>query len=172
MAKTIARNLTACFIFHTSIFHEKQIQIATRKENLLMKPDNTPHTDDNTPRILQAIAQQAVNQKLGCTAAFEIAAELHASPKAIGRALDQMDYRITHCQLGLFGHSPEKKIVIPEKNVSPGLKAAIETAAKDGRLSCLKAWEIAVALQISKITVSNACEGLGMRIKPCQLGAF
>jgi hypothetical protein len=176
MAKTIARNLTACFIFHTSIFHEKQIQIATRKEKLLMKPDNTPDTDDHTLRIRQAISRQAVNlklgQKLGCAAAFEIAEELHASPKAIGRALDQMDYRITHCQLGLFGHSPEKKIVVPEKNVSPGLKAAIETAAKDGRLSCLKAWEIAVALQISKITVSNACEGLGMRIKPCQLGAF
>ncbi len=142
------------------------------KEKLLMKPDNTPDTDDNTPRILQAIAQQAANQKLGCAAAFEIAAELNVSPKAVGRALDQMDYRITHCQLGLFGHSPEKKIVIPEKNISPGLKAAIETAAKDGRLACLKAWEIAVALQISKITVSNACEGLGMRIKPCQLGAF
>lgn len=162
--------------FHTSIFHEKQIQIATRKEKLLMEPDNNPDTDDKTFRIQQAISRQAFNLKLGqkldCVAAFEIAEILNVSPKTVGRVLDQMDYRIIHCQLGLFGHSPEKKIVIPEKDISPELKAAVETAAKDCRLSCLKAWDIAASLQISKITVSNACEGLGLRIKPCQLGAF
>ena len=168
----IACNQTACIIFHTSIFHEKQIQIATHKENLLMKPDNNPDTVEDTSRIQQAISQQAINQKLGCGAAFEIAAKLTVSPKAIGRALDQMDYRITHCQLGLFGHSPEKKIVTPEKAVDLRLKTVIEAAAEDGRLSCLKAWDIAAQLQIPKIAVSNACEGLGMRIKPCQLGAF
>jgi PIN domain nuclease of toxin-antitoxin system len=83
-----------------------------------------------------------------------------------------MDYRITHCQLGLFGHSPEKKIVTPEKTIGIGLKTALEAATENGRLSCLTAWEIAEQLQIPKIAVSNACEGLGMKIKPCQLGAF
>jgi hypothetical protein len=168
----IACNQTACIIFHTSIFHEKQIQIATRKENPFMKPDNNPDSIEDSSRIRQAISRQAVNQKLGCVAAFEIAAELNVSPKAIGRTMDQMDCRITHCQLGLFGYSPEKKIVIPEKNVRPELKTSIETAARDGRISCLKAWDIAAKLRISKIAVSNACEGLGLRIKPCQLGAF
>ena len=28
-----------------------------------MKPDNTPDTDDDTPRILQAISQQAVRSE-------------------------------------------------------------------------------------------------------------
>ena len=80
-----------------------------------MKPDNNPDPVEDTARIQQAISQQAINQKLGCAAAFEIAAKLNVSPIAVGRTLDQMDYRITHCQLGLFGHSPEKKIVAPEK---------------------------------------------------------
>ena len=137
-----------------------------------MKPDNNPDTVEDTSRIQQAISQQAINQKLGCGAAFEIAAKLTVSPKAIGRALDQMDYRITHCQLGLFGHSPEKKIVTPEKAVDTKLKTAVEAAAEDGRISCLKAWDIAAQLRIPKIAVSNACEGLGVKIKPCQLGAF
>jgi hypothetical protein len=167
-----ACNQTACIIFHTSIFHEKQIQIATRKENLLMKPDSNLDSIEDTSRIKQAISQQAGNQKLDCAAAFDISAKLSVSPKAIGQALDQMDYRITHCQLGLFGHSPEKKIVTPDKAVDLRLKTAIEAVAEDGRLSCLNAWDIAVTLQIPKISVSNACEGLGMRIKPCQLGAF
>ena len=168
----IAHTQTACIIFHTSIFHEKQIQIANRKENLLMKPDNNPDPVEDTSHIQQAISQQAVNQKLGCGMAFEIAAKLNVSPKAIGRALDQMDCRITHCQLGLFGYSPEKKIVTPDKDIDPGLKTAMEAVAEGGRLSCLNAWDIAAKLRIPKIAVSNACEGLGLRIKPCQLGAF
>ncbi len=137
-----------------------------------MKPDNSPDPIEDTARVQQAISRQAINQKLACSAAFELAAELNVSPKTIGQTLDQMDYRIIHCQLGLFGHSPEKKIVSSEKAVDLKLKTVIEAAAEDGRLSCLKAWDIAAALQIPKIKVSNACEGLGLRIKPCQLGAF
>jgi hypothetical protein len=137
-----------------------------------MKPNHDPDTVEDTARIQQAISHQAANRKLGCAAAFDIAAQLNVSPQTMGHTLDQMDYRITHCQLGLFGYSPEKKIVAPEKNIGSNLKAAIESAAKDGCLSCLEAWGIAGTLQIPKIAVSNACEGLGMRIKPCQLGAF
>lgn len=137
-----------------------------------MKPDNNPDTDNDASRIRQAVSRQAVDRKLGCAAAFEIAAGLNVPPIAVGRALDRMDCRITHCQLGLFGYQPDKKIVAPEKAVDPGLKAALEDAAKEGRISCLKAWDIAAGLQMPKIAVSNACEGLGIRIKPCQLGAF
>jgi hypothetical protein len=146
------------------------------KENPFMKPDKMidkkPEITKDTSRIQQAISQLAVDKKLGCAAAFEIAAKLNVSPRAVGRTMDQMDYRIVNCQLGLFGHSPEKKIVTPEKTIDLRLKTAIEAGAKDGRISCLKAWDIAAQLQIPKITVSNACEGLGIKIKPCQLGAF
>jgi hypothetical protein len=142
------------------------------EENLLMKPDDSTDTVEDTARIQQAVSRKAIDKKLGCAAAFEIATELNVSPGAVGRTLDQMDYRMTQCQLGLFGHSPEKKIVTPETTIEIRLKIAIEAAVKDGRISCLKAWNIAAQLQIPKITVSNACEGLGIKIKPCQLGAF
>jgi hypothetical protein len=142
------------------------------KENLLMKPDDSPDTVDDTARIQHAISQKAIDKKLGCAAAFEIAVELNVSPRAVGRAMDNMDYRMIQCQLGLFGHSPEKKIVTPEKTIEIRLKTAIDAAAEDGRISCLKAWNISDQLQIPKMTVSNACEGLGIKIKPCQIGAF
>ena len=135
-------------------------------------PDKNPDTVEDTSRIQQSISQQAINKKLGCVAAFEIATKLNVTPISVGKTLDLMEYRITHCQLGLFGHNPEKKIVTPEKAIGIGLRTALESATENGRLSCLKAWEIAEQLQIPKIAVSNACEGLGMKIKPCQLGAF
>jgi hypothetical protein len=137
-----------------------------------MKPDKKPDTTEDTSSIQQSISRKAVDGKLGCIAAFEISAELRISSQSVGQTLDQMDCRITHCQLGLFGYSPAKKIVIPEKNIRPELKAAIEAAASDNRLSCLNAWDIAAKLQIPKTDVSNACEGMGIKISPCQLGAF
>jgi hypothetical protein len=133
--------------------------------------NNSAYTKDTSP-IQDAISRQAVDQKLGCIEAISIAAELNILPQTVGRTLDQMNYRITHCQLGLFGHSPQKKIVIAEKNVPSELKASIEAAAKDGPLPCLAAWNIADDKQIPKTAVSNACEGLGIKISPCQLGAF
>jgi len=39
-------------------------------------------------------------------------------------------------------------------------------------LSCAVSWEIADALQLTRMAVSEACEALKIKIKPCQLGAF
>ena len=137
-----------------------------------MKPSVLPVSTEDTSRIQQAVAARAIDGKLGCTTAFSIAAELNVPPMAVGQTLDQLDCRITQCQLGLFGYSPQKKIVIPEKNIDTRLKTAIEEREKGGYLTCLDVWSIAESLQLSKIMVSNACEGMGLKIKPCQLGAF
>jgi len=42
----------------------------------------------------------------------------------------------------------------------------------DEKLSCAAAWEIAGSLNISRTKVASACEAMGIKIKPCQLGAF
>jgi hypothetical protein len=136
------------------------------------KPKTSPEPVKDAVRVKQAISQKVKNQELACTAAFEIISELGESPKAVGQILDEMKIKIVHCQLGLFGYLPNKKIVAAEKNVDPQLKAAVESAADNGRLTCSTAWNIAAKLKIQKLEVSNAVEGSGMKIKPCQLGAF
>ena len=137
-----------------------------------MKPSDTPTSIEVASRIQQAVTARATDKKLGCADAFAISAELNVVPIAVGQTLDRMNYRIIHCQLGLFGHSPQKKAVIADNNIDPNLKTAIESATKNGHLTCLETWNISESLYISKISVSNACEGMGIKIKPCQLGAF
>ena len=44
--------------------------------------------------------------------------------------------------------------------------------AADGKMSCVEAWRIASDLCVSKQTISDAAEGLGLRVGDCQLGAF
>ena len=101
-----------------------------------------------------------------------IAKEQRVAPEEAGRTLDLIEISIEKCLLGLFGYGPQKKIVRPAESVSAELEKAISANLTDGRLPCVKAWNIADTLHLSKMDVAAACEKLGMKISRCQLGAF
>lgn len=124
------------------------------------------------PQIAAAITAAAQKGHLACAKAHEIAGQLNVSPAMVGRALDLMEFRISHCQLGLFGYGGGKKLDKTTDAVPTAISQAITAAAKDGRLPCATAWQIADSLGIGRLTLANACEAMGVRIKPCQLGAF
>jgi len=130
-------------------------------------PDEKP---DNS--IKNEILKQTKNEKIPCAVAFEIAKTLKISPENVGKTVDLMNFKLTKCQLGLFGYQPEKKIVKPQDSVNADVKDAVSAALVQGRLSCQHAWDIASRLHVSKMTVSSACETMGIKIKYCQLGAF
>jgi hypothetical protein len=109
---------------------------------------------------------------LSCAAAFSLAADLNRSPAEIGKAADLLGIRLVKCQLGLFGYSPEKKIVRPAATVDPPLQEAIHGDLQGGRLACRNAWDLAERFRLPRMAVSAACEALGIKVKPCQLGAF
>lgn len=124
------------------------------------------------PDITKALTEHVKNGKVSCAAAHAVATELNATPKAVGKTIDLLEHRICKCQLGLFGYEPEKKCVRPADSVSPDLSDKIKKRLVDDRLPCTSSWEIAEELDLSKMAVSSACETLGVKIKPCQLGAF
>jgi hypothetical protein len=122
-------------------------------------------------RIRDKILTSAEEGRLTCAAAFGIAEKLNISASEVGKTLDLMNFRLNKCQLGLFGYSPDRKIVTAEEPSSE-LRQTIAAAAHDGRLSCKEVWEIAERMNLPKMSVGNACESMKIRIKPCQLGAF
>ncbi len=122
--------------------------------------------------VAEQIKAKLIDGKISCAAAFQIAEEDRISPAEVGQAIDLEEIRINKCQLGLFGHGPQKKIVQPAKHVSEELREAIETACDHDRLSCEAIWEIAQRFNISKLDASAACEALNVKISSCQLGAF
>ena len=71
-----------------------------------------------------------------------------------------------------IGSQQGQKLVKEARSILPALRDAIDGALKDDFLSCAAAWEIADRQGIPRIAVANACEMLGIKIKPCQLGAF
>ncbi len=124
------------------------------------------------PTLAAAVRQAAADGELTCAAAFRIAEQSGASPAAVGRTLDLLEYRITKCQLGLFGYEPHKKIVEPATEVDDDLRSRLEGSAVEGTLSCEACWSLAEELGRKRLEVAAACEALGIKITPCQLGAF
>ncbi len=124
------------------------------------------------PAIRETLERNSEKGELPCTVAFRLADELQKPPAAIGEAADLLGIRLVKCQLGLFGYTPEKKIVKAAPAVDPGLEDAIRRRLENGTLACETAWSLAQAFQMSRMGVSAACETLGVKIKPCQLGAF
>ncbi|CAN2039701.1 molybdate transport system regulatory protein [Candidatus Magnetomoraceae bacterium gMMP-15] len=122
--------------------------------------------------LRKELLKQITNNKLPCAIAFKIIKKLNISSEELGRAADLMKIRLIKCQLGLYGYKPKYKIVKPADTVSPDLEKAIKDGLVNNRLPCKKAWEIATDFRLRKMQVSNACEALKIRIKPCQLGAF
>lgn len=124
------------------------------------------------PRVKEKIIRHTVENELPCAVAFNIAKELNMLAIQVGKNADLLNYRLTKCQLGLFGYTPEKKIVKSQTTIDPEIKAAIQKALMEGRLPCEKAWSIASSFSVHKMMISAACEFMGIKINKCQLGAF
>ena len=122
--------------------------------------------------VKEHIIGQTQNNELACAKAFKIADELNVSAAEVGKTADLLNMKLVKCQLGLFGYTPEKKIVKPKAASTIKLESAIQDSLAEGALPCAKAWEIARNFDISKMTVSAVCEQLKIKIRPCQLGAF
>lgn len=123
-------------------------------------------------QIARLIGQKAKENVITCADAISIAGATGKTIPEVGVTLDLLETRISFCQMGLFGFSPDKRIVKAAATVEGALQNAIESKLHNGKLSCEQSWLIADAFNLPRMAVSEACEALKIKIKPCQLGAF
>ena len=131
-----------------------------------------PRGSKADPEITKKLQDLIVDGKISCAAAHGIAVKLDATPEKVGVAIDLLEARIHKCQLGLFGYQPEKRIVKPAADPSGKVEKAVNACLANGRISCWDCWKVAEDLEKKKLDVSNVCEGLGIKVNKCQLGAF
>ncbi len=128
------------------------------------------------PALAEAVSAVQKDGKISCPACEAIANDKKVSMGEVGKTADLLELRIGECQLGLYGHQhgtgPHGKTIEAAKSVSPQLEASIRAALEEGRLSCAAAWGVASGNNVEKVVVAEACEALGIKMKPCQLGAF
>jgi len=135
----------------------------------MMKITDSKQIDQH---LLKNIQMRLHSGKLPCAVAFDIAEHCQTSVLKVGKTVDLAGIRLSKCQLGLFGYSPENKILKTLENLDPELEQAIKAKQQDNVIQCAEIWEIAKNLGLRKLTVSFGCETLKLKIKGCQLGAF
>jgi len=124
------------------------------------------------PAVAAAVRERMIDGTITCPAAHEAAEACGVAPVEIGRAADLLECRLSRCQLGLFGYSPQRRIVEPAAEIGAELRERLTGAATDGRISCAACWAIADTLRIERMAAAAGCELLGLKITHCQLGAF
>jgi hypothetical protein len=114
--------------------------------------------------------------RLPCAVAHYLAAYAGISPLEVGKAATQAGIKLDQCQLGLFGYGRKGKsaykIVGRKVEVGPEVLDIITASLKDGRISCARLWEIAKQTGVMRAEAGNAADSLGVKVTPCQLGAF
>ncbi len=147
------------------------------EEHVNMAKSHTAYADKHGPdatadsRIVAALSARAKDNTLSCAAAFDIAATLAVTMEAVGLAMDLGNVRLVKCQLGLFGYGGKNPLkAAPSPSAS--LRKALAPFKTSGRVPCREVFGIALRSGVPPQAVSNACEGMGLKIKPCQLGAF
>jgi hypothetical protein len=131
-----------------------------------------PEGTTASSKILSALDGKISDRKISCTLAHEIAQSLKLSPKDVGIAIDLRELKLAECQLGLFGHQPGGKSLKMVETIPSDLEKAIRDLAENNKISCYDCWDVAERQDIPKLDVASACEKLGLKISPCQLGAF
>lgn len=132
------------------------------------------HSDKQMdPRAKKRLEASAKQGKITCASVHGAAKELGITPAEAGIQADLLELRLIRCSLGLFGYDSGSNILLPPMETIPNeLDALLDQASNDGRISCQECWNIAKTLKLKRVEISSACEAKGLRIKPCQLGAF
>jgi len=129
-----------------------------------------------TEKIRDMMAVNPEKGKIPCAVAHYIAAYLSCNPLEVGKRATEAGIKIYECQLGLFGYGrkgkSEYKITGRKVEVEPEVIEMIKTSAENGRISCIRLWQIADSEGIIRAEAGNAADALGLKISPCQLGAF
>ena len=120
-------------------------------------------------KILEASSKQGT---ITCASVHGAAKKLGITPAEAGAQADLLELRLIRCSLGLFGHDSGTNTLPPMETIPEALAQRLDQASNGGRISCLDCWNIAKTLKLKRMEVASACEARGLRIKPCQLGAF
>jgi len=130
----------------------------------------------SSEKIKEMISIYPERGRLPCAVAHYIAASLKCDPSDIGKTATEIGSKLYQCQLGLFGYGrkgkSEYKITGRKVGIDQDVIDLIKANVSGGKISCARLWEIADTSGIMRAEAGNAADALGIKISPCQLGAF
>jgi hypothetical protein len=127
-------------------------------------------------KIREMMAVYHEKGRMPCAVAHYIANFLKIDPVLVGKEATATGVRLIGCQLGLFGYGRKgksnHKITSRKVEIESEVIEIMKNRATDGKIPCAVLWTIADDAGVIRCEAGNAADGLGIKISPCQLGAF
>ena len=144
-----------------------------KKQGRIRLPENPAGLSPESLAQLEGAVTESLRQgHLPCPVAWRIAKDLDIPRIAVGAAMDKLGVRVTDCQIGFF-----KVDKTPYKGDAPQpppseLAAALRELDTAGNLTCAEVFALASRLKTTPLTLADAANRLGLKIRACQLGCF
>lgn len=144
-----------------------------KKSGRITLPDNPGGlTSEVLAKLETAVTSALKDGYVSCPVGWKIARDLDISRLDVGAMIDKLGIRVTDCSLGCFKVS---KTGFAGKVRAPFSEEAayrIEVLEEQGALTCANVFGLAKELGVEPMSLADAANVRGYKIRHCQLGCF
>ncbi len=144
-----------------------------KKSGRITLPENPSNLSEEVLAQLENAVKAAVKDGyVSCPAGWKVAGNMGVSRLDVGAMIDKLSIRVTDCQLACFAVSKTSHLGSATEPVSEGVASRVEALEEKGELTCVNVFALASELNVKPMSVANAANAKGYKIRQCQLGCF
>jgi hypothetical protein len=144
-----------------------------KKSSRINLPENPGNLSAEDLCELENTVKAAVEDGyLPCPAGWRIAVDAGVSRLDVGAIIDKLGVRITACQLGCFTVEKTPSAGSLTEPLREDVARRVEALHEKGELTCSSVFALARERNVALMSVANAANLGGYKIRRCQLGCF
>lgn len=144
-----------------------------KKSRRITLPDNPGNLSEEALSQLEAAVRAAGGYgSIACPSGWKLAKDSGVSRLDVGAMIDKLGLRVTNCQLGCFTVDKTPYAGSATEPISDEVASRVEDLRDKGELTCSHVFALARELQVAPMSVADAANVRGYKMRQCQLGCF
>jgi len=144
-----------------------------KKSGRIRLPENPGNLPAETISRLENAVKGAVKDGyVDCQSGWKLAKDADVSRLDVGAMIDKLGIRVTDCKLGCFKVSKTPYAGSVTEQYGEEVAQRVKALCEKGEITCSNAFALAGELNIKPLSVADAINVLGHKIRQCQLGCF
>jgi hypothetical protein len=145
----------------------------TKKSRRIRLPDNPGNlAEEALSRLEKAVMAAVKDGCVACPAGWKVARDAEVSRLDVGAMIDRLGIRVADCQLGCFKVSKTPYDGTETESCGEEVIRRVAALGARGELTCASAFALAGELNVKPMSVADAANALGFKVRQCQLGCF
>lgn len=144
-----------------------------KKSRRIRLPDNPGNLSEEALNQLEDTVKFAGRDgHIPCALGWKLAGDAGVSRLDVGAMIDKLGLRITDCQLGCFTVDKTPYAGSAKGPIVEEIANRIESLHETGELTCFNVLALALELNVKPMSVMDAANVRGYKLRQCQLGCF